>query len=135
MKKISNKAKIRVIFLTLGCIITSVVFVSTLVSLDLQIKKTKDEIKELTVSYSDKLEEEENLKEEITRLQDPEYMAKYAREKYLYSKDNEIILKIEEWERLDMEEVYNFIKNKIGLEPNDTIVVGVSGGPDSMALL
>ncbi len=96
MKKISNKAKFRVIFLTLGCIITSVVFVSTLVSLDLQIKKTKDEIKELTVSYSDKLEEEENLKEEITRLQDPEYMAKYAREKYLYSKDNEIILKIEE---------------------------------------
>ena len=96
MKKISNKAKFRVIFLTLGCIITSVVFVSTLVSLDLQIKKTKDEIKELTVSYSYKLEEEENLKEEITRLQDPEYMAKYAREKYLYSKDNEIILKIEE---------------------------------------
>ena len=96
MKKISNKAKFRGIFLTLGCIITSVVFVSTLVSLDLQIKKTKDEIKELTVSYSDKLEEEENLKEEITRLQDPEYMAKYAREKYLYSKDNEIILKIEE---------------------------------------
>lgn len=34
-----------------------------------------------------------------------------------------------------MEEVYNFIKNKIGLEPSDTIVVGVSGGPDSMALL
>lgn len=34
-----------------------------------------------------------------------------------------------------MEEVYNFIKNKIGLEPNNTIVVGVSGGPDSMALL
>ena len=34
-----------------------------------------------------------------------------------------------------MEEVYNFIKNKVGLEPNDTIVVGVSGGPDSMALL
>jgi len=34
-----------------------------------------------------------------------------------------------------MEEVYNFIKNKIGLQPNDTIVIGVSGGPDSMALL
>ena len=34
-----------------------------------------------------------------------------------------------------MEEVYNFIRNKIGLLPNDTIVVGVSGGPDSMALL
>ena len=34
-----------------------------------------------------------------------------------------------------MEEVYNFIRNEIDLRPNDTIVVGVSGGPDSMALL
>lgn len=34
-----------------------------------------------------------------------------------------------------MEEVYNFIRNDIGLKPDDTIVVGVSGGPDSMALL
>ena len=34
-----------------------------------------------------------------------------------------------------MEEVYNFIRNGIDLKPNDTIVVGVSGGPDSMALL
>lgn len=34
-----------------------------------------------------------------------------------------------------MEEVYNFIRNEIDLNPNDKIVVGVSGGPDSMALL
>ena len=34
-----------------------------------------------------------------------------------------------------MEEVFNFIRNKIDLNPDDTIVVGVSGGPDSMALL
>ena len=34
-----------------------------------------------------------------------------------------------------MEEVYNFIRNDIGLKPDDAIVVGVSGGPDSMALL
>lgn len=34
-----------------------------------------------------------------------------------------------------MEEVYNFIRNDIGLKPDDTIVIGVSGGPDSMALL
>ena len=34
-----------------------------------------------------------------------------------------------------MEEVYNFIRNKIDLRPNDSIVIGVSGGPDSMALL
>ena len=34
-----------------------------------------------------------------------------------------------------MEEVYNFILNEIGLNREDAIVVGVSGGPDSMALL
>lgn len=34
-----------------------------------------------------------------------------------------------------MEEVYNYIKNDIGLISEDAIVVGVSGGPDSMALL
>ena len=34
-----------------------------------------------------------------------------------------------------MEEVYNFIRNEIEINTNDSIVVGVSGGPDSMALL
>lgn len=34
-----------------------------------------------------------------------------------------------------MEEVYNFIRNDVGLKPDDAIVIGVSGGPDSMALL
>ena len=34
-----------------------------------------------------------------------------------------------------MEEVYNYIKYSIGIKPGDAIVVGVSGGPDSMALL
>ncbi len=34
-----------------------------------------------------------------------------------------------------MEEVYNFIGQEIELKPSDTVVIGVSGGPDSMALL
>jgi cell division protein FtsB len=47
-------------------------------------------------SYNEKLETEEELKSEISKLQDPEYMARYAREKYLYSGSDEIIIKIEE---------------------------------------
>ena len=58
--------------------------------------KTKQEIYDLEVAYNDKLNEEEVLNDEISKLEDPEYLAKYAREKYLYSKKDEIIIKIEE---------------------------------------
>lgn len=34
-----------------------------------------------------------------------------------------------------MDKAYNFLVNEIGIKYHDTIVVGVSGGPDSMALL
>ena len=34
-----------------------------------------------------------------------------------------------------MEEVYNFIRTKLSLKAGDVIVAGISGGPDSMALL
>ena len=44
--------------------------------------------------YKDILEDEDNLKTEINKLQDEEYVARYAREKYLYSKDGELIIKI-----------------------------------------
>lgn len=45
------------------------------------------------VSLKDK---EDELKVDASKLQDPDYIARYAREKYLYSKDGEIILKIPE---------------------------------------
>lgn len=40
--------------------------------------------------------EEESLKIEIQKLKDPDYLARYARENYLYSKDGEYIIKLEE---------------------------------------
>jgi cell division protein DivIC len=40
-------------------------------------------------------ENEDDLKIELQKLKDPEYIARYARENYLYSKDGEYIIKIE----------------------------------------
>ena len=41
-------------------------------------------------------EKEEELKVDANKLQNPDYVARYAREKYLYSKDGELILQIPE---------------------------------------
>lgn len=83
-------------FLFVGLIISTVLFASTLFSYSTQIYKTKQEINTMQLTYEEKLEKEEELKSEISKLQDPEYMARYAREKYLYSGRDEIIIKIEE---------------------------------------
>lgn len=39
-------------------------------------------------------EKEDAIQADINRLSDPSYIARYAREKYFYSKDGEIILRI-----------------------------------------
>ena len=54
------------------------------------------EKKALEEKYATLVNEEELLEKEVNKLQDPEYIAKYAREKYLYSKDGEYIIKIVE---------------------------------------
>ncbi len=96
MKKKGLKTKFRVTFYSIMLIITSVLFFTTLYSTVSKYIKINNEIKNGKISYEDKLSEEEELKTEINKLQDPEYVARYAREKYLYSKDDEIIIKIEE---------------------------------------
>lgn len=71
------------------------VFVSNMFSYWSSIFSNIKEKKELEASYMTKLEEEELLKSEIQKLQDSEYIARYAREKYLYSKNGELIIKID----------------------------------------
>lgn len=64
-----------------------------------QIVKNRKTKEELTTKYNDLLESEESLEGQVVKLQDPEYVAKYAREKYLFTKDGELIIdmgKVEE---------------------------------------
>ena len=41
-------------------------------------------------------EKEEELKVDANKLQNPDYVARYAREKYLYTKDGELIIRMPE---------------------------------------
>ncbi len=54
------------------------------------------EKKELEKELTSLKEKEEELKVDVNKLQDADYIARYAREKYYYSKDGEYILRIPE---------------------------------------
>ncbi len=54
------------------------------------------EKQELEQKLAELQAEEKALQLDADKLQDPDYVARYAREKYLYSKDGEFIIKIPE---------------------------------------
>lgn len=53
-----------------------------------------NESKELKETISSLKKNEDYLNNEIKKLEDSEYLARYAREKYFYSKDGEFIIRI-----------------------------------------
>jgi len=54
-------------------------------------KKEKKELDNKLVSLQEKKTKLEN---DVNKLEDPEYLARYAREKYFYSKNGELIIRI-----------------------------------------
>ena len=95
-KKGLNKAKKRFLFLSVFFIgLVGLSFVSIFRDW-LQIMSNKEQIASLTAYYDDLLKEEESLTSEVTKLHDPDYVARYAREKYMYSLPGEFIIKLPE---------------------------------------
>ena len=96
MAKVVPKAsKRRLVILGPIALITIIYFLFTigiygykLISLSQMEADLKDKLVSLQA-------EEQELKIEIQKLKDPDYLARYARENYLYSKDGEYIIKIE----------------------------------------
>jgi len=68
--------------------------------------------KQLENSYIKLVNDAEELEDEIEKFSDKEYLAKYARENYLYSTDNEYIIKITDDMKNDIEEKEEIIKNE-----------------------
>ena len=59
----------------------------------LKIMNNNQQIKHLQSSYENLLDTQEALKAEVQKLQDPEYVERYAKEKFLYTKEDEIIIR------------------------------------------
>ena len=85
-----------VLLLGIGSIIIILVTVFTIGKYWVEIFEKYREKKELEAELSYLKEKEDELKLDADKLQDPDYVARYAREKYLYSKDGEFIIKIPE---------------------------------------
>ena len=94
--KSKMKAKRRMLFLGLTSIIVIFVTTFTIGKYWVEIFDKYREKKKLDADLVKLQEKEEELKVDANKLQDPDYIARYAREKYLYSKDGEYILKIPE---------------------------------------
>lgn len=60
-----------------------------------KIRQKKKEKETLTKKLEELKETEQTLSDDVEKLKNPEYAARYAREKYLYSKNGEKILKID----------------------------------------
>ena len=92
-KKYKSEWK-QLVFLLFAVIVFLVVLVSTVFNDVVQIYNNKRQTEELEVKYNELLEEEAALTSEVSKLQDPDYQARFAREKYLYTKEGEKILTI-----------------------------------------
>ncbi len=92
--KLTKKSKRRVLLIS----IVTISLISLILINMFSVWKQLIEKREEKIFYTKELEkleeEEEFLKVEVQKLQDPDYVARYAREQYLYSKDGEFNIRI-----------------------------------------
>ena len=91
-KKESNRY--RYLVPLFSCVILVIALISTIINDWMQVVRNRNEIKEVNIKYEELKEEEASLNVEVAKLKDPDYIARYAREKYMYSKPGEIILRM-----------------------------------------
>jgi len=93
--KLTKKERRRIILTSIFCFFIIGLSVISSVNNLVKISQKKEEKKELTKQLEELEDEEITLTDDVEKLKNPEYAARYAREKYLYSKNGEKILKID----------------------------------------
>ena len=95
-KKVPKKAKRRLLVFGPIAIFVIIYFAFTLVTTAMDLYTLQNEEKKLTEQLSTLKSDASDLKTEITKLQDKDYVARYARENYLYTKNGEYVIKTED---------------------------------------
>ena len=98
-KKVMTKAKtkkkaLRVLFFGVASCAFIVYFFGFIVNVSLDIVNKYKEKTILSQELTSLKEKEQELSLDVEKLKDPEYVARYLREKFLYSKEGEYIIKI-----------------------------------------
>jgi len=95
-KNSKKKSKRRILILGFSSIFIIIATTFTIGKYWVEIFEKYQEKKDLEKELTALKEKEEELTVDANKLQNPDYIARYAREKYLYSKDGEYILQIPE---------------------------------------
>ena len=93
MKK-TKKEKKRLFVISVVIILLVVSLVSSVAGDWTKIMENKSKITSLNKQYNDLLSEEEKLVSEVTKLQDDDYIVRFAKEKLLYSENGELIIRM-----------------------------------------
>lgn len=91
----SKKTKRRMVIFAPIAAVMIIYFVMSSTNYIINIIALNQQQKELEMELATLKENELDLKNEIEKLKDPDYIARFARENYLYSKNGEYIIKLE----------------------------------------
>ncbi|MGN1270432.1 MAG: septum formation initiator family protein [Clostridia bacterium] len=90
----AKKSTLRFLVFGVACLALSCTVILSISKLWSEIYSKYKEKKELDEKLVELKKEEEDLTVNVEKMQDPEYIARYLREKYFYSKDGEYIIRI-----------------------------------------
>lgn len=124
-KKIPRASKNRLIIFGTISIFLMGNLVVNFINYMININQLKETQRKLTSELLSLKEDAEDLSTTIQKLKDPDYIARYAREKYDYSTDGEYIIKIEEKEENDSLEVNENKKYPIYIYGSVIVLVGI----------
>ena len=119
-RRISKASKRRLTFFGTISLIAIVYFCFSLIYNAYTIYDLSMEKNKLENLYTELQDKAETLKIDIEKLNDDNYLANYAREHYLYSKDGEYIIQLD---TDDIEQIENGISGEIN---RNYIIIGLS---------